>query len=721
MTIFNQIVPGKVNNRGINDKSIPEYTVNYPVYPLHLPVVSLVTAKGEIAGEKGTQFINLANFDQIFGKVNDHKTPYYNPIALLIQQLGLGGQSVIGVRRLSANTAMSRVALSAFVQKVTVQDFERDLSGAFKRDENGDKIATGTTFEGIKISVKPDPEAAKGQYGKLANRVIPGTPAQGDTPAVPEIQVFPLVEYAAGIGDAYNASGLNMGVTNSALNWKSVSSFVKATGVFPYELKMFTDSDAGVRTYSKTTEKRESAQFTFFPTELNGTQYSVKRGVGLFTNTNQNRKVVPTPSPFKEAYVYDTNIDTICQLMYVVEKDHNDTLVEVSDRPYQQMNFLTCTNHLGAPYYAVVGDDTPLWDLSGSVKSSGGINPFYNDKGELPDYVTKPEIKDPFGLLEGVKQPLSSTQAWEITNKLLAADLKTYVNGSEIKNYTRNRQSVMWDVGFSKEVKDIAVQLLASRRDIFVFQDATVWDPTLGNDLGTVYSRFSSLAAAARMYPESEQWGTATCRSAINLIEAKLTNELTGSYFSGNLDLAYAFAAFAGNSAGIIVPAASPDHGDNRILRTMHSPNIEFEEDEIANDNFENGGITLRPYDVEQLFRPALITVYNNDDSVLKDAVTAFLCVCIEKIVQDEWNTVCGDTSYSAANYAALVKDGAERKLRDRLGGLVPQMTVETSYDETRPGGRAILNTVVNAYFNKGKYMMNMDLYAYNEQDLATA
>jgi hypothetical protein len=330
-------------------------------------------------------------------------------------------------------------------------------------------------------------------------------------------------------------------------------------------------------------------------------------------------------------------------------------------------------------------------------------------------------VNDPFGLLADTKFPMTNGQAWEVTNQLMVADLTTYVNGAEIKNYTRNRQSVFWDVGYSKAVKDVAEQLLGQRKDVYFFGDATVWEPGVPNQLGDIYSRMASMVASLRLTPESEQWGTPTVRASINLIEAKLINEVTGGYFSGNLDLAYAFALFAGNNSGIITASASPDHGDNRILRTMHSPNIEFEEDDVANDNFENGGITLRPYDVEQLYRPCVVTVYNNVDSVLKDAVTAFLCICMEKILQDEWNTVCGDTSISAANYAALVKDGAERKCRDRLGGLVKNITVQTSYDETRPGGRAVMNAVVNGYFNKGKYMMNLDLFAYNEQDLPTA
>lgn len=723
MTIFNKIVPGKVNNRGIKDNSVPDYVVNYPVYPLHAPVISLVTPKGELASEKGTQWISVSDFTAMFGDVMDYKTPYYNPTSLLIQQLTRGGQSVIGIRRLSANNEVSRVAFSAFVQQVQVQDYQRDLAGNFKRDpDTGLKIPNvGVTYPGLKVVIRPDDTAKAKGYGKLVHRVIPGTPADGQTPAVPETLVYPLFELAAGVGDAYNAGGINMGINNNTLNWRSISAFVKSTGVFPFDLRMFTDSATGVRTYAKTTDRKETATFTLFPTEAGGEQFSVKRAVGAFTGTNVNRKIVPIPQPFKDAHVYADDIDTLCQLMYMVEKDVNESLVEVGARPYQQMNPFTATNHVGAPYFAIQTDDATLWDLSGAVKAAYGVNPFYLANGDMPAGVTPVVPNDPFGLLADTKFPMTTGQAWEVTNSLMAADLTTYVNGSEIKNYTRNRQSVFWDVGYTKEVKDIAAQLLGQRKDVFFFGDATVWEPGTPNDLGTVYSRMASLVASLRLTPESEQWGTPTVRASINLIEAKLINEVTGGYFSGNLDLAYAFALFAGNNSGIITASASPDHGDNRILRTMHSPNIEFEEDDVANDNFENGAITLRPYDVEQLYRPALITVFNNVDSVLKDAVTAFLCVCMEKILQDEWNTVCGDTSISAASYAALVKDGAERKCRDRLGGLVKNITVLTSYDETRPGGRAVMNAIVNGYFNKGKYMMNLDLFAYNEQDAATA
>lgn len=747
MTVFNKIVPGKVNNRGLGDGSIPNYNVDYPVYPLHCPVISVITPKGELASEKGTQWINVKDFTKVFGDIFDHKTPYYNPTSLLIQQLGLGGQSVIGVRRLSANAEKSRIALSAFVQKVTVADFERTISGQFKRDADGKRIPTGKTFEGISVVVAPDPQAKTTPYGKLVHRTIPAGSNVGDIPGTDygtlgkdvdagsglrvalagdpvserDTEVYPLIEFLAGVGEEYNRGGINMGTTTDPLTLRSVASFVKATGVFPFSLKMFTDLAGGTRSYARTTEKRDTTTFTLFDTELNDTQYSIKRAVGAFTNTNANRKVVPTPAPFKEAFIYGSELDALAQLMYVVEKPNNESLVEVTARSYQQMNPLTCTNHNGAPYYAIVTTPPALWDLTGAVKAEGGINPFKTAEGKLVEGVSEEELADPFNLLKDIVLPLSANQAWDTTNKLMVSDLTDYVNGHEVKNYTRNRQSIFWDVGYKKEVKDVITPLLSSRKDIYVFEDATVWTPGVGNDLGSVYSRFASLTAAIRMHIESEQWGTPSTRASTNLIEAKLTNERTGDFFSANLDLAYTFAQFAGNSAGVIIAANSPDHGDNRILRTMHSPNIEFEDDEVGNDNFENGGITLRPYDVEQLMRPALPTVNPNPDSVLKDAVTVFLCICAEKIAQDEWNIVSGDTTIDAATYAANVKDGIERKCRDRLGGMVRNVVATTSYDEGTVGSRAIMNCRLDLSFNKGKYMMNLDLFAYNEQDTATA
>ncbi|WP_228492986.1 hypothetical protein, partial [Pseudomonas aeruginosa] len=182
--------------------------------------------------------------------------------------------------------------------------------------------------------------------------------------------------------------------------------------------------------------------------------------------------------------------------------------VGVPGEYYKQMNPFTCTNHNGAPYYAITTSGVIKWDLSGAIKSSGGISPFLDKDGKVPDYVTKPTVNDPFGLLTNTERPLTHLQAWEITNKLMVADLTSYVNGVEMKDTTRNRQSIFWDIGYSQEVKDIAEQFLGARKDILVVADACVWRPGEKNSLEEIYSRAAMITNRLRMTVESEKWGT---------------------------------------------------------------------------------------------------------------------------------------------------------------------------------------------------------------------
>lgn len=717
MTVLSSIVPGKVNNEGIRDLSIPDYNVLPPTYPTHLPIITMVTPRGPLASEEGTRWINISEVTNVFGDVLDHNSPYYNPNSLLLQALATNGQASVGIRRLSENDVVARVALSAFVQKVEVVDYERDAVGNYKRDENGDKIPTGETFEGLKIEVRPDPEAIGKEVGDLVVRTIP---AVGEEP---ETTVFPLFEALAGVGDYYNRSGLNFGVRDSAIDYKAVSEFVRATGVYPFQLRQYTLDERGAPRYARATLGNETVTATLFEAELRGQSFSLRDAFGEFTKRNINRPVPLRAAPFDDVYTYEENLTQLTQMMYVVEEPHNDSLVDVGQFPWQQMNPFTCVNHVGSPYYAIEGADEVIWDLGGSVNAVGGISPFLTADGELPDYVTPEVVNDPLGLLKDIKQPISRSQAWEINNRLLAADLVETIGGKEARNYSANRQSIFWDVGFQQFVKEEAIKHLSSRKDIIVVACATVWNPKDNtgkvtiDDVKEIYSRANNLTNLIRLHPESTKWGTAACRSSVNVRRVKIVDEKTTGLFSANLDLAAAFARFGGNGAGVIYPAFSPDSGTNREFTIGHSPDIEFEDDDVSADGFSNGHISVRPSDVNMVYRPALPTVYSNPDSVLKDLVTVFLCVNIEKIAQDEWNTLSGDTTKTAQDYQALFKDGVERKCRDRLGGMVKRLVVEPYYTAGQVGSRATMNATIHASFNKGKYMMNLDLFAYNEQD----
>ncbi|WP_228493078.1 hypothetical protein, partial [Pseudomonas aeruginosa] len=80
----------------------------------------------------GTQWVAPQDVKKIFGDIFDEKSPYYSPTSVLIQALALGRQNTIGIRRLSVNEVVSKASLSAFVQKVEVQAYERDANGRWK-------------------------------------------------------------------------------------------------------------------------------------------------------------------------------------------------------------------------------------------------------------------------------------------------------------------------------------------------------------------------------------------------------------------------------------------------------------------------------------------------------------------------------------------------------------------------------------------------------------
>lgn len=705
------IVPGKVENNGIRVMDIPDYQPEVPPASVFLPVIHLPTPRGDI----GTKFIAVSKFTQRYGDIFNQSSLFYGPNSVLLKNLAAGGQARVGIRRLTMNKKIARVPLSAFIQKKMMPVYQRMSNGQYAVDADGNRIPTGQTIEKIFISIKPDETAKDLEPGELKVREIVGS---GDEPTT---YVYPMVEWPAGVGDDYNNSGLQLGVRGGVMEQTRISRFVAETGVYPFSLRMFTRLATGGRVYTNTRTGGDTAQMTLFDTEYNDTKYSIKRGVQAFTGRISSTQQELVPTPFSEPTIYQDNIDYIAQLLYSVEKDLNTNLVDKGIYSYRQMNPFTCKDHLGVPYYGVETDNLVLWDLTYAIQAQYGISPFLNDKGEVPDFVTQPTINDPFGLMAGLERPMTQDQAWEIADRLTLEDLTAYVASTEHQNVIVNRQTHWIDVGYSMETKMKGMELLDTRKDIFVQLDATIFKPGYWNPVEDVYSRLSQLTTGARLFPESEKWGTPSIRFSVNEVQALHNTEDIDWPFSYNIELAYAWALAGGNADGVFKVSMSPDHGDYRITATMNSPSIVFQEDLISANSLELGGMTVRPYDELRSYRPALVTGFAGSiDSVVKDQVPVVICINIEKIAQSKWQLVSGDSTITQDNYAAIVKDAIEREVRDNLGGYV-RCDVTATYNEAVQGGRAKLSVVAYCSFNKAKYMMEFDLYADNVENLEAA
>lgn len=714
---FTKIIPGQVINNGIDAKDRVNPVTTLPTYPCHYPVIPIVSPKGTL----GMSFIATTDFTNLYGDITDVDTPYYSAVSQLIAKMAAGGQGGFGVRRVSANNVVARLAYGiAIGQSTKIPQYKRDTDGSYLYDTSGNRIpnTTGADVPGIYLKlVKYDVTlSTTPAYGKLAKSTFTET-VNGEEITFTQ---YPIFEMPAGVGDAYNYHGSVLGVSPDA-DWDTISQFVENYGVFPYSMKMYVKTTTGVPTYYSTTSGGVNADYTLFPMkDKYDVRYSFSLGVGAFTGDNVNRPHVSRPAPFYEVKTYDQNIQDVCAALYAAELAAGlSSLVSVTGvNPIRQMNPFTLTNHMGVPYYAIalVGDTNPFAN-GGYIDAAGGISPFLTANRTTPVPVTGTYNFDP-ATNNGHVDNLSTADAWTVAQALYLADIQSYATSTTVNDWTRNRQSVIWDAGYNMEIKEALIALWATRQDQILILQASEWLEE--NTIAQRYSMMSALATKIRLHPESSVYGTPASRAAIALWDAKITDENSAANFPMTVDLIYFFAKFGGNSLGNLSRTASPDHDINRVLTMMYSPTMDFEGDDAAAANFDDGGISLRPYNTSQYYRPALPTVYDDEDGVLKDLITNFVAVCVEKILADTWALVSGDTTIDSTTYASTVKDTAEAACRKRLGTMFKDIRIDCTYTENGANSRGILNSVANVWFRKGKYMMNMSLAAYNEEDLDT-
>ncbi|UPT54000.1 putative tail sheath protein [Vibrio phage phiKT1019] len=707
---FTAIVPGQVRNQGIGDDSRPIVSPQLATYPCNFPVIGMVTPKGPL----GQKYINTGSLGDIYGDVQDTDGPYYNPIAALIHSLSSGGQASLGMRRLTANTELARVAVGVKVVEADIQQYKRDASKHFILDESGARIPVDsgtTTYQGRKITPMLL-DISNTEYKGL--KPITGEGAEGE----PGFTIYPLYELPAGIGDVYNRMGHYAGLSGSA-DFARIAEFVNQFGVFPFNMKLYEKSIYGTPVIAKTLNNTEEVTFTLFDTRANNVRYGVKEAIGAYTGATANRPMTPRPAPFYEAHVYHESIEALAKDLFAVEEaTMMDNLVYLEGvKSYKQINPLTAVNHEGIPYYAIEVDaPTRLFNMGAQLDATGGISPFLTKELQPPEGVTLSREYN-FDATKGQVEELNRKDAWAVTQALVLADLMKYRKSLEILDWTRNRQSIIFDVGFNSDIVDEQIQLLATRKDHAAVFASSEW---LKNaTIEEHYSRQTYITNRLRLIPESEKYGTPSCRAMIAMWEMNKINEESGERFSHVLDIAYAMALFGGNAQGQLLKANSPDHANNRLLRTMYDPTVDIEADPNAANNFDNGACSLRPYNQEQLYRPALPTIYPHHDSVLKDWVNVFTAISVEKIIQDTWTLVSGDTTITADEYAAIVKDRAETKCRKDLGTMFEDLVVEPTYNEGAADSRSVLYVTGYVSFRKGKYMMDMSLIARNEQDTA--
>lgn len=737
MDTFNKVVPGKVLNQGIVSREQLPAGVPIISSPAHFPDFAMVTPKGKT--KRAT--VAVGTFNEKFGDTSDPYGMFYNPIAYAIQKLGDAAQASFSFKRLVNNSAKSRVILGVTVfEGIDVPNYERDSQGQYVLDIAGNPKVDATTPKVPGVFVSPAyMNAAKGsKEGKAQILDVTVDATNGTIPANTKGKFYPLSEIIAGVGDAYNANYAAIGhVFNT--DWNEVSQFVTTNGAYPFILNIGTLLDNGLRVAATTINGAPDTTFTMYDmVNTDNVRYSMKAAIDLYTGSNVNRPVEVKDAPFDDVFMYTNNINTVARILFKAEYVDGgaERPVVMSKRlpDHAIMNMFDLVDHFGKPYQHIVyggivdvegateADPKVLtgtrFSLNHYLQASGGINPFADDTGKYP---AAPQgwnaaVNGDWVVEATADAIVTHKQCWEMNQMLLLKYLLEYQNSLDVKDVIRNRSSFMWDLGFNSDVKNAMIQMLSKRKDIIIVLCATEYLRNKTQE--ELYSTATMLNARLSMIPESELYKSHACRGAINLWDSRYINESSWARFSLNIDLMYSFALAGGGADGKMYKMMMPDHAGNRILRIAHDPFVEFEADDPAANNLINGSITVTPITESQFCRPALPTVYDNINSVLKDLSNVWKCVCVEKVLQDMWIQVSGDTQLGREGYLSFVKDGSEKRIRDLFGSVISNWEVETSFREDTPTSKSVMYSVTRLWLGKGVYMMDSVLEAYNEDSL---
>lgn len=263
-------------------------------------------------------------------------------------------------------------------------------------------------------------------------------------------------------------------------------------------------------------------------------------------------------------------------------------------------------------------------------------------------------------------------------------------------------QSVIWDTGFGlgveipgssplamKNVKASLLVPMGRRKDIWVALSTQEIGP--GRILNTPSEESSvaiTLQNAARMYPESEYYGTKTCRAIVLGHAGELLSSTWRGLAPMTIDLAAKVASYMGASNGAWIPGKNFDISPKNQVTMFktNTVNATFKTADVRNEDWANGLIWVQNYDRRSLFYPGIQTVYDDDTSVLNSLFNIIAVVELEKVCDRTWRDLTGIQTLTVAQFIERSDRLIASKVANRFDDkfiIVPE-TYLTEGDEQR-------------------------------------
>lgn len=637
---------------GTEDLSARALPVVQESVPQHLPLFLCFTERGLSEPQIAS---NLNYINKNFGRETlRSKGRFYNYQSLFIEQILGQGNSVMIRRMIPAGATKAFLRLSVEVISDEIPDYERDeVTGNYVRDENGDLVVIGT-INGHRVRWLLNSIPVNNEFGVGTVSTGSMVPATGGEFEDATSSVYPVVDFEVSSEGLYGDScGLRIvpATLNNGLTDMATIVTLKTLMLNIQVIERDTASQTPV-------VQKNLTEGTSVTLALESGIYSPSSELPMSIDNGfverYNRSNVPGQSnvmgTFGKVHVYDTMIQTVIERLveptgtpgeddYIpgegaydngnsstsLDFERTGPFAMANAENMRTLDFFSGRDAQGVPYFSFV--------MEGNSLAFTANSNHYAHNGSDGDI---------------------SLRAFEEQTALAFNNFGEEAQYS-MKNFVKYPFSAIWDPGYCEATKHAMANVMAVRRDVLPIwtthevygpsptagdPDAWGYLPVKNEEEENVFGE--SLLTVIRLTPESEYYGTQCFRAMIFGQAGKLIQGTWKHYVPLSLEYAVAISRFAGGANGKWKKEFNPNIGSNKHI-TMFKDVTNTYAEEANQDRAWGACINkARDYDRNQLFWPALTTVYDDKTSILFNPNMAWAATTLYKVSHKAWQQFVG-------------------------------------------------------------------------------
>lgn len=685
---------------GIKDESTRAPIQEQEQLPQHLPLFYIIAEKGDT----NANILSLGAAKQLYGDSTfDYQSKYCTHATPFINGLGQTDGQLMMLKRIlpdGATKAWIRFAVGFTKQKMvetTYVDIPDPANPGKTKKDRQDRVTdidgyalrwttTSTKFDERMVSALSDSDKkrlkdivtfGKGlQYYELYDEQgAPSSLATGiSATGTNQELVLPIFDLeVTSEGEYGNNLGLRIHAPNELSRTRPDTRFYKETLARPFRIEMISRKNKRTTPVVVNTLGGETfVDCVFKPDTVNRFSGNTDMYIGSMLldayrnlDTTGGRNV--RYGSFNDIHVYDNNIEYLLKLLYEAEKVEDakvDTRLvhtpktgkrllalssaeEVSEdvaKPWYQIDFLTGQTMDGVDYRTI------------EVKSllSGG-----KEMAPTTDHWAS-----------GGDDGLSNMKPWEsgaakgqprtvndLYNELVEKQLAQFSDDSnEYLDIPRYPFSVFYDSGYPLEMKESLFKLTQFRKDVsvcvashYVMDGAKGQPGVFEMDREAETGVVRMLSGKARSYPESDVFGTGSCRANIIM----QCGTIIGSTYRGKVPMTYEIALkrarFMGQPNGSMRAGYGYDQDGIKQLQYVKHVTNPFMPYVKRETNWTAGATWAQFYDRNTMFFPAVRTVYKDETSVLLSDINMLIATDLQKVCFRAWRRLTGDSKMTPA------------------------------------------------------------------------